>query len=105
MKRVVYSAIIVLLLCGLGVAQENKNATFRALQVDASKTTGQLRSFQGLNGPPFPIMDGLPNLVQQYKDMRIDQVRTHDYMGPTDIDARFTQDNAMLAWLIPAPEQ
>jgi xylan 1,4-beta-xylosidase len=101
MKRIFYFSIVALLLCGLGFAQQNKTEGFRTLQVDAGKTIGQIRSFQGLNGPPFPIMQGLPNLVQQYKDLRIDQVRTHDYMGPTDIDARFTQDNPMLAWLVP----
>ena len=105
MKRIVYPSIVVLLLCGLGAAQENKRDGFRTLQVDAGKTIGQIRSFQGLNGPPFPVMEGLPNLVQQYKDLRIDQVRTHDYMGPTDIDARFVQDNPMLAWLIPDAAQ
>jgi len=50
-------------------------------------------------------MAGLPNLVQQYKELRVDQVRTHDYMGPTDIDAQFTQNNSMLAWLIPGAAQ
>jgi xylan 1,4-beta-xylosidase len=105
MKRIVYSSIFVLLLCGSRGAQQNKSDGFRTLQVDATKTIGQIHSFQGLNGPPFPIMDGLPNLVQQYKDLRIDQVRTHDYMGPTDIDARFTQNNPMLTWLIPDAAQ
>ena len=105
MKRIVYSSILVLSLWGFGAAQENQSHGFRTLQVDAAKSIGQIRSFQGLNGPPFPVMDGLPNLVQQYKDLRIDQVRTHDYMGPTDIDARFTQNNPMLAWLIPDAAQ
>jgi xylan 1,4-beta-xylosidase len=104
MKRILYSSIFVLLLCAFG-APQNKSDGFRSLQVDASETIGQIRSLQGLNGPPFPIMDGLPNLVQQYKDLRIDQVRTHDCMGPTDIDARFTQNDPMLAWLIPVAGQ
>jgi xylan 1,4-beta-xylosidase len=105
MKRIVYLSVFVLLICGASRAQQSNGDGFRVLHVDAGKTIGEIRSFQGLNGPPYPIMDGLPNLVQQYKDMRIDQVRTHDYMGPTDIDARFTQDNPMLAWLIPDAAQ
>ena len=32
---------------------------------------------------------GLPTLVQQYKDLRINQVRTHDSMGPSEIDSQF----------------
>ena len=46
-------------------------------------------------------MEGLPNLVQQYKDLHIDMVRTHDIMGPTDIAARYSVDNPLLAWLVP----
>ncbi|MGA2390015.1 MAG: hypothetical protein ABSF97_13690 [Candidatus Sulfotelmatobacter sp.] len=50
-------------------------------------------------------MAGLPTLVQQYKDLRINQVRTHDSMGPTDIDAHFDIGNGDLAWLIPDDAQ
>jgi len=81
------------------------SAGFRDIRVDASKPAGTIRSFQGVNGVPTPIMDGLPNLVRQYKDLHIDTIRTHDSMGPTDIDARFSDDNALLAWLLPEAEQ
>lgn len=46
-------------------------------------------------------MAGLPTLVQQYKNLRIDQVRSHDFMGPTEIDSHFDLDNGFLTWLIP----
>jgi len=90
-----------LLVCTLADAQNTPDPGLRSLQVDAAKKVGRIRSLQGLNGPPSPEMTGLPNVVGQYKDLRVNQVRTHDYMGPTDIDAQFTQDNPMLAWLIP----
>jgi hypothetical protein len=73
--------------------------------VDAGKVIGEIRSFQGLNGPPSPVMAGLPTLVEQYKALRINQVRTHDSMGPTDIDAHFDIGNGELAWLIPDDAQ
>jgi len=73
--------------------------------VDASKAVGEIRSFQGLNGPPSPLIAGLPSLVQQYKDLRINQVRTHDFMGPTEIDSKFDAANGLLAWLIPDSAQ
>lgn len=76
---------------------------FRALSVDAGKTIGRIRSFQGVNGSPLPVMPGLPNLVQQYRDLRIDQVRTHDLMGPTEIDSRYTYREGKLVALIPDP--
>jgi xylan 1,4-beta-xylosidase len=94
-----------LLLCTIAFSQDANNARLRPLQVDAGKVIGEIRSFQGLNGPPSPVMARLPNLVRQYKELRVNQVRTHDFMGPTEIDSKFTQDNALLAWLIPDPTQ
>ncbi len=90
-----------LLFCSAAFNQNATNSGFRLLHVDAGKVTGTIRSFQGLNGPPSPLMAGLPSLVQQYKDLRVNQVRTHDVMGPTEIDSKFEQGNGELAWLIP----
>jgi hypothetical protein len=78
---------------------------FRTLQVDAGKVVGEIRSLQGLNGQPTPVMAELPNLVRQYRELRIDVVRTHDFMGPTDVDAKFDSKNGDLAWLIPDEKQ
>ncbi|MGA8149689.1 MAG: hypothetical protein WB952_01835 [Terriglobales bacterium] len=90
-----------LLLCASAFAQEVTNSGFRSLHVDAGKVAGEIRSFQGLNGAPTPVMAGLPNLVQQYQALRVNQVRTHDLMGPTEIDSKFNLSNGTLAWLIP----
>jgi xylan 1,4-beta-xylosidase len=78
---------------------------FRNLTVDVAKDAGRIRSFQGVNGPPYPIMGGLPNLVEQYRELRVDQVRTHDFMGPTEIDSRYMYHEENLASLIPDPIQ
>jgi xylan 1,4-beta-xylosidase len=94
-----------LLLCVTAFGQGTANSGSRSLQVDAGKVIGQLRSFQGLNGPPSPVMAGLPDLVQQYNDLTISQVCTHDFMGPTEIDSKFVQDNSFLTWLIPDSAQ
>lgn len=80
-------------------------AQLRPLQVDAGKVVGNIRSFQGVNGQPTPVMEGLPNPVEQYKDIRVDMVRTHDFMGPTELDSNFALDAPMLAWLVPNTEQ
>jgi len=92
------------LFCAAAFTQST-NSGFRSLQVDAGKVSGEIRSFQGLNGPPIPLMAGLPSLIQQYRDLRIRQVRTHDLMGPSEIDSRFEQSNGELAWLIPDSAQ
>jgi len=89
------------LFCAISFAQEATNPQFRLLHVDAGKVTGTIRSFQGLNGPPSPLMAGLPSLVPQYKSLRVNQVRTHDFMGPTEIDSQFDAGNGSLTWLIP----
>ena len=81
------------------------DSQFRNIHVDATKVRGTVRSFQGVNGVPTPIMEGLPSLVRQYKELRIDVVRTHDTMGPTDISARFSPDNPLLTWLVPNSAQ
>ena len=86
-------------------AQEGAPVGFRTLHVDAGKVVGQLRSFQGLNGPPTPVMKGLPNLVGQYRALRTNMVRTHDFMGPADVDAKYDFKNSDLAWLIPDDRQ
>lgn len=101
MKAFIHSIICAILLCSPAFSQQESKAGFRSLHVDASKVIGEIRSFQGLNGPPTPIMAGLPTLIDQYKKLRIDQVRTHDFMGPTEIDSEFVLGNGALRWLIP----
>jgi xylan 1,4-beta-xylosidase len=101
MKRVSHCLFCLLMLVIAGYAQDTVQAGYRSLQVDGGKVIGEIRSFQGLNGPPSPVMAGLPNLAEQYKDLRINQVRTHDAMGPSEIDSKFVLDNGELTWLIP----
>src|SRR5271156_5558404 len=105
MKGLCRFLLCLLLICAAAFGQNNSKKSFRYLWVDYGKTNGTIRSFQGLNGPPSPLMEGLPDLAKQYKDLDIDLVRTHDFMGPTEIDSKFEQDNAFLTWLIPDEAQ
>ena len=99
-----YKAVTIFIAFAL-LAVHGQGQGFRDLTVDVAKNAGRIRSFQGLNGPPSPIMDGLPNLVEQYRELRVDQVRTHDFMGPTEIDSRYMYHEENLASLIPDPIQ
>jgi hypothetical protein len=101
MKRLSGIFLLLFLSCLSASAQSPTSNGFRSLHVDAGKVIGEIRSFQGLNGQPTPVMAGLPNLVRQYKELRVDQVRTHDFMGPTEIDSKFEYTNKDLADLIP----
>ncbi|MGA8442495.1 MAG: hypothetical protein WB762_10520 [Candidatus Sulfotelmatobacter sp.] len=105
MKTLFRDSVCLWILVAAGFAQDTTHAGFRSLNVDSGKVIGEIRSFQGLNGLPSPVMAGLPNLIQQYKDLRVDQVRTHDAMGPTEIDSKFVLGNGELAWLIPDEAQ
>ncbi len=105
MKNLVRYFILSVLVSFAAFAQSTPDEGFRTLQIDAGKVVGEIHSFQGLNGQPTPVMAGLPNLVQQYKDLRVNQVRTHDFMGPTEIDSKFEFKNGNLTWLIPDAAQ
>jgi xylan 1,4-beta-xylosidase len=100
MKRLV--CVLLFLLPGsVVIAQTATSNGFRRLKIDAGKIIGDIHDFQSLNGGPMPAMADLPNLSKQYKGLRVNLVRTHDMMGPTDIDAKFEFTNSDLAWLIP----
>ena len=105
MKMSLAACVWISLLSFAALAQTAAGSGFRSLHVDASKVDGEIRSFQGLNGPPNPIMAGLPTLVKQYRGLHVVQIRTHDVMGPTDIDAHFELTDPLLAWLIPDDAQ
>jgi xylan 1,4-beta-xylosidase len=105
MKKRGDACLAILIFCAIAGAQETANSGFRWLHVDAGKVSGEIRSFQGLNGPPSPIMAGLPSLVKPYRELHVDQVRTHDVMGPTEIDSHFELTNPELVWLIPDQAQ
>src|ERR1700758_3330519 len=111
MYKWIFTLLVSISLGGFGFCQatskdqHSSNPQFREIHVDASKVKGTIRSFQGVNGTPTPIIDGLPDVTQQYKDLRIDMIRTHDTMGPTDVDAYYSTDNLLLAWLVPDAER
>lgn len=105
MKKLFGTFFCIFMLCSVAFSQDTANSVFRSLHVDAGNVMGEIRSFQGLNGPPSPIMAGLPNLVKQYRNLQVLQIRTHDVMGPTDIDSHFKLTDPLLAWLIPDDAQ
>lgn len=82
--------------------------------VDAARTTGILRTLQGVNGAPAPGMHKPPqftfggwnmpenvDVARGYREARIDLVRTHDAYGPGDIDARFGPPRSTGVFTVP----
>jgi len=72
-------------------------AGFRAVEVDAARVTGKIRSFQGVADGPVPLMPRDADLTGAYKELRIDFIRTHDLFGPGDIDARWSNPDRIAA--------
>ena len=70
-------------------AGSGANGQMREVRVDAGQVIGRVRSFQGVNCGPAPLLEGLADVSQGYKDVGIDLVRTHDFFGPADIDAKW----------------
>jgi hypothetical protein len=67
-----------------------------AIEVDASAIAGPIRSLQGVNAGPRPIVgwEGLADVSDGYRDLGVDYVRTHDYYGPADMHVIFPDPNA-----------
>ena len=61
-----------------------------AIEVDAAAVVGQVRSLQGVNAGPRPIVDSrLADVSDGYRDLGVDFVRTNDYYGPCDVNTIF----------------
>jgi xylan 1,4-beta-xylosidase len=57
--------------------------------VDFARTIGRIRSFQAVNAGPLPSRGSGPALLEQYRLIGIDYVRTHDDWQAYDIDVIF----------------
>jgi hypothetical protein len=77
-----------LLSCVFGVATASAAGGLRAITVDAARPVGIIRSLQGVSGTPLPGDSSHPNLTQQFHQLGVNIVRTHDVdcQGTSDID-------------------
>ncbi len=64
------------------------------IEVDFSKPTGRIRSLQQVHAGPIPRMAGAAQLHEQYKQIGVDYIRTHDVWPFFDIDAVFPKAEA-----------
>ncbi len=58
--------------------------------LDCLNTYGLIKSYCEINCGPSPVyyIEGV-ELIEQYRDIGVDMVRTHDFFGPTDIHSIF----------------
>ena len=59
------------------------------IEVDFSQTVGRIRSLQGINAGPLPQRPLEAALHEQYKQIGVNYVRTHDVRGAFDINVIF----------------
>lgn len=69
------------------------------LRVDANDLTAHAWPLNGVNAGPGHIKAGFPDVSDQYREMGISMVRTHDYYGPCDYSTIFPSSyNANNPW-------
>lgn len=61
------------------------------IDLDCAQTRGRINPFAEINAGPVPIYygAGAASLTEQYHDIGITMVRTHDFYGPTDVSTIF----------------
>lgn len=62
------------------------------IEANLSKVTGRIRSLQGVNAGPLAqpqYIQRLPSLHEQYQQIGVDYVRTHDIWGAFDVNVVF----------------
>lgn len=59
------------------------------IEADYSKEIGKIRSLQGVNAGPLPLRANEAPLYEQYTQIGVDYVRTHDVWGAFDINVVF----------------
>ncbi|WP_321818756.1 MULTISPECIES: GH39 family glycosyl hydrolase [unclassified Paraburkholderia] len=66
----------------------------RILLVDGNSTAGTIKPLTGVDGSPFPLFPGFPNLIGQWREAGISFTRMHDLFGVGDYDLHLDPANA-----------
>jgi len=61
------------------------------ISLDGTQTNGTIKPYAEINCGPAPIyyIENSVDLTNQYQDIGINFIRTHDFFGPTDVSAIF----------------
>jgi hypothetical protein len=61
-----------------------EDGTLKLLFLDVGRSQGNIPEHFGVNSGPFPWREGGVYLTDQYRDVGVTIVRSHDFFGPTD---------------------
>lgn len=94
-KFVIFCIISIIVLSSVSTLSNEINQNL-IIELDCAQIDGIIRHFGGINCGPLPnhdVKDGI-DLTEQYQDVGIDFIRTHDFGGPTDISTIFPNFSA-----------
>jgi hypothetical protein len=72
----------------------NSKNGLRTVTVDAATAIGSIRPLTGVDGSPFPLFPGFPNLIGQWREAGVSFTRMHDLFGVGDYDLHLAPANA-----------
>lgn len=86
-SRVYVSTLIVAIFLSTSFSTSFENIV---INIDCNKTNGKIDGYAEINSGPLPIhyING-EDITEQYKEIGINFIRTHDFYGPTDISTIF----------------
>lgn len=64
-----------------------------SINIDCNSINGKIKFFGDINDGPLPVGNGA-DITEQYREIGINFIRTHDFYGPTDISSIFPDWNA-----------
>ncbi|RJP26485.1 MAG: hypothetical protein C4527_15085 [Candidatus Omnitrophota bacterium] len=65
------------------------------IHVDAGEMIGNVKPLMGVNAGPYKLGEDInPHVNEQYRDMGIRMVRTHDFYGPVDMSVMYSDESA-----------
>ncbi len=65
------------------------------IQIYAGQIIGEIKPLLGVNGGPYKLGEAEnPHVEEQYRDLGVTMVRTHDFYGPVDMYEMYPDDSA-----------
>ncbi len=66
-----------------------------SIHVDADESAGMIKPLLGVNTGPYKLgEEENPHVTEQYQDLGVTMVRTHDFYGPCDMSVMYPDDSA-----------
>lgn len=61
------------------------------IAIKANETVGEVKPLLGVNAGPYRVGDATQHVQEQYRDVGVTEVRTHDFYGPLDMHVLYDE--------------